>query len=72
MEKDPGQETNVFDQHPDVVRSMRAAYEKFWAEARPLMVNEDVPMSPTRPFHELFEKQTASGGIPDWTPPSLD
>jgi len=72
MEKDPGQKTNVFDQYPEVVKDMRAAYEKFWKETKPLMVNESAPMSPVRPFHELFKKQTEAGGIPDWKPPVLD
>jgi len=27
------------------------------------MVNENVPMSPTRPFHELYRKQLESAGI---------
>ena len=71
MEIDPGQTENVIDQHPEVVKEMRAAYEKFWKETRPLMVNEDAPMSPTRPFHVWFKEQTEAGGIPDWTPPEL-
>ena len=42
-EKDPGQKVNVIDDHPEVVAEMRAAYETFWKETRPLMVNESVP-----------------------------
>jgi arylsulfatase len=68
MQKDPGQTTNIIEQHPELVAQMRAAYEAFWRETRPLMVNEDVPMSPTRPFHELYRQQMAAGGIPDWNP----
>lgn len=71
MLADPGQQRNIIDEHPAVVAEMRAAYEKFWQEARPLMVNEDAPMSPTRPFHVLYEKQLAAGGIPEWQPPKL-
>ena len=71
MQNDPGQTTNVIEQHPDVVKAMRHAYEKWWSETRPLMVNEDVPMSATRPFHELYKKQTEATGIPDWKVPSL-
>jgi len=71
MEKDPSQTTDVIDQHPEIVEKMRKAYDAWWKETRPLMVNEDAPMSPTRPFHELFKKQTAGGGIPDWVPPTL-
>ena len=71
MKKDPNQTVNIADKHPDVVQSMRAAYQEFWKEARPLMVNETVPMSPTRPFHEWFNKQKATEGIPMWKVPSL-
>jgi arylsulfatase len=71
MRKDPSQTTNVIDQHPAVVKQMRAAYDEWWKGTRPLMVNEDAPMSPTRPFHELHRKQMAAGGIPDWKPPTL-
>ena len=50
---------------------MRKAYEEFWEKARPLMVNEDVPMSKTRPYHELYDKQLSEGGIPKWNQPEL-
>jgi arylsulfatase len=71
MVKDPSQTKNVVEEHPKLVAEMRAAYEEFWKETRPLMVNEDVPMSPTRPYHELYRKQIESTGIPDWKTPSL-
>jgi arylsulfatase len=66
MLADPGQTKNVIDQHPDVVKEMRAAYEAWWKQTRPMMVNESAPMSPTRPYHEWFAQQKASTGIPDW------
>jgi len=71
MQKDPGQTTNVIDEHPEVVEQMRAAYDAWWKQTRPLMVNEGVPMSPTRPFHELYRKQMETTGIPEWKPPAL-
>ncbi len=71
MQKDPSQKTNVIDQHPEVVKKMRAAYETWWSETRPLMVNETAKMSPTRPFHELYNKQMKTSGIPKWNPPSF-
>lgn len=71
LESDPYQKTNVISEHPEIAAKMNAAYEAYWKEARPLMVNETAPMSPTKPFHELYEKQLKSGGIPDWTPPAL-
>jgi len=71
MLADPGQTTNVIDQHPEAVAKMQQAYDAWWAGTVPMMVNENVPMSPTRPFHVLFEKQMAEGGIPDWAEPEL-
>ena len=71
MENDPGQTSDVASQHPEVVKTMRAAYDAFWKEARPLMVNESVPMSPTRPFHVWYEEQEQKGGIPKWQKPAL-
>jgi len=72
MQEDPEQKTDVAADHPKIVEEMIAAYHTFWAEARPLMVNETAPMSPTRPFHVLHAKQLENGGIPAWKPPTLE
>jgi arylsulfatase A-like enzyme len=71
MRKDPSQLMDIADKKPKVVHSMRLAYEKFWKETRPLMVNEGVPMSPTQPYHVLHAKQLENGGISDWNAPQL-
>jgi arylsulfatase len=71
MEADPSQTKNIIADHPEIAAEMKAAYDQYWKEARPLMVNESAPMSPTKPYHEWFNKQKASTGIPPWTPPSL-
>ena len=72
MQKDPEQKTNIIDQQPGVVEEMRAVYDAWWKKTVPMMDNESAPMSPTRPFHVLFEKQSASPkGIPAWKPPAL-
>lgn len=71
MENDPGQTTNVIDEHPEEVKKMRAAYDTWWQRTRPLMVNEGAPMSPTRPFHVLYNKQKKAAGIPLWKRPQL-
>jgi arylsulfatase len=68
IEADPGETTNVIDKHPEAVQAMRAAYDAWWAETRPLMVNEDVPNASQRPFFVLYEKQLEQEGIPDWQP----
>jgi len=71
MEADPGQKTNVLAEHPEVAAKMQAAYDQYWKEARPLMVNESAPMSSTQPYHEWFKEQKAATGIPAWQPPAL-
>lgn len=71
MQIDPGQKTNIFDQQPDVVADMRAYYETWWKQTRPMMVNETAPMSPTKPFHELYNAQLKASGIPQWKEPVL-
>ncbi len=71
MLEDPGQKVNVIEKHPEVVQTMRAAFDAWWRETVPLMVNEKAPMSPTRPFHVLYAEQQAAGGIPAWVAPEL-
>jgi arylsulfatase A-like enzyme len=71
MQEDPGQTTNVIDQHPDLVDQMRGVYDAWWKQTRPMMVNESAPMSPIRPFHEWYHQQEQTTGIPDWKPPQL-
>jgi arylsulfatase len=68
MQADPGQTRNVIADFPDDVAAMRNAWNVWWKETRPMMVNETVPLSKTRPWHELFRKQQSAGGIPSWTP----
>lgn len=65
MEADPGQRTNIAEEHPEIVKEMLEAYEKFWDETRPLMVNEDVPLAKERPYHVWYNEQMANGGIPE-------
>lgn len=71
MENDPGETTNVFDDHPEVVKELQSAYEEFWKKARPLMVNEDAPLDVEKPFEANYLKQKEEGGIPNWVAPSL-
>ena len=71
MIDDPGQQTDIAQQHPQIVQEMRQAYDAFWKSARPRMVNENAPMSKIRPYHVWYEQQLKNGGIPDWVPPTL-
>ena len=51
---------------------MLKKYDAWWDEVRPLFVNEDAPLDTGKPFVELFNKQKAACGIPDWKEPNLD
>ena len=64
---DPGETTNVIDKHPEVVAAMRKAYDQWWSEVLPAMVNEDAPVPKENPFKALYREQAASDkGIPAW------
>ncbi|MEM0927585.1 MAG: arylsulfatase, partial [Planctomycetota bacterium] len=71
IDADPGQTTDVSEEHPNVVKSMTASYDAWWNEVRPLMVNEDASLDVGKPFVELFEKQNRESGIPAWKEPKL-
>ncbi|MCA9269341.1 MAG: arylsulfatase [Planctomycetales bacterium] len=71
VQKDPFETANVIDDHPDEVARMRAAYDQWWAETVPLLVNEKTPNSRVRPFFKLYQEQIDAGGVPAWTPPEL-
>ncbi|MCP5535515.1 MAG: arylsulfatase [Akkermansiaceae bacterium] len=71
MENDPGQTVDVTAQYPELVSEMKKAYGKFWDDARPLMVNDGVPLAKEKPFHVDFNAQKASTGIPEWQAPTL-
>jgi arylsulfatase A-like enzyme len=57
LKADLGEKTNVIDQHPEVVSQLRAAYEQWWKEVQPLMVNEDTKGFDNDTFRELYTKQ---------------
>jgi arylsulfatase len=64
LKADPGESKNVIAEHPEVVASLRASYDKWWADVQPLLVNEAVTDIPKiNPMKELYWKQF--GGSPD-------
>jgi hypothetical protein len=40
LSKDPGQNENIAAGNKQIMDEMKAAYDKWWDEARPLMINE--------------------------------
>jgi arylsulfatase len=63
LKSDPGETKNVLAEHPEVVAKLRAAYDQWWEEVQPLLVNENVAAPKMNPFKELYWKQF--GGGPD-------
>ena len=39
LDNDPGETKNLIELKPEIVATMRAAYEKWWGEVVPMMVN---------------------------------
>jgi arylsulfatase A-like enzyme len=68
---DPYEKTDVAADHPDAISRLRKAYDAWWTETIPLMVNEDVPYAPAQPQAVRYEKQLKERGIPRWSPPKL-
>jgi len=71
IQNDPYETTDVSKDHPEVIAKLRDAYDRWWADTVPLMVNEDAPYTPAQPQAVRYEKQKAERGIPDWEVPTL-
>ncbi|MFM8471646.1 MAG: arylsulfatase [Limisphaerales bacterium] len=61
VKADPGQQTDVAAQHPEVVKQLAAAYDQWWSDCQPLLVNEKVLGPKLNPFAELYWKQFGGG-----------
>lgn len=68
---DPYEATDVAADHPQVIAKLRTAYDQWWSDTVPLMVNEDAPYAESQPQQVRYEKQLAEKGIPKWNPPAL-
>jgi arylsulfatase len=58
---DYGQKNNVIAQHPEVVKELSAAFDRWWAECLPLMVNEKVVGPKLNPFAVWYWEQFGGG-----------
>jgi len=63
LKNDPAERQNVIGDHPEVVSTMRAAYDRWWAEVLPALENENAVGPKVNPFKEAYWKQF--GGGPD-------
>jgi arylsulfatase len=63
LQADPGETTDVSAAHPEVVSKLSAAYDDWWKEVQPFLVNESAVGPKINPLKEAFWKQF--GGGPD-------
>lgn len=69
LEADPGETTNVIAEHREVVAKLRAAYDQWWNDVRPLLVNENVTDFNNSTFRNLYAKQFGENSIPETNKP---
>jgi len=71
MSVDPYEKVDVATDHPEVIAALRRAYDTWWTETLPLMVNEKAPFAPQQPQAVRYEEQLKKRGIPPWSAPEL-
>ena len=57
IKADPGEKNNIAAENPEAMRPIEAAYDKWWEEIQPGLVNEDAVPPAVNPYKELYEKQ---------------
>jgi arylsulfatase len=64
LRQDPGEKNDIAARHPDVVKQLSAAYDRWWDDVQPFLVNEDAHQTAPKvnPFKELYWQQF--GGKP--------
>jgi arylsulfatase len=51
-----GQDSGAKCAHPRIVADLRAAYDQWWSEIQPMLVNEDVPIPDENPYKTLYDR----------------
>jgi arylsulfatase A-like enzyme len=62
---DQSESKNIIAEHPEVVAALRSAYNQWWKEVQPLLVNEDATGPAINPFQELYYKQFGGSPTPE-------
>jgi arylsulfatase len=61
VKADPGEKADLAARHPEVVKDLDAAYDRWWEAVQPSLVNEDAVGPKVNPFKELYEQQLGAG-----------
>jgi arylsulfatase A-like enzyme len=61
IKADPGQSHNIAARHPDIVKPLAAAYDRWWFDIQPYLVNENAYKTApaVNPFKQQYWKQFA-------------
>ena len=62
---DYAQQHDVAADHPEVVASLAEAYDRWWTETRPLLVNEQARGPEINPFQALYYAQFGGSPTPE-------
>jgi arylsulfatase len=62
---DYAQKNNVIAQHPKVAKELSAAFDQWWSECLPLMVNEKAMGPAINPFQEIYYRQFGGSPTPE-------
>jgi hypothetical protein len=65
LSMDYSQKNDVAAQHPDIVKELGAAFDKWWSDCLPLMVNEKAVAPKINPFQERFYAQFGGSPTPE-------
>jgi arylsulfatase A-like enzyme len=57
IKADPGEQKNIAGDNAEAMRPIEAAYDKWWQEIQPGLVNEDAIPPAVNPYKELYQKQ---------------
>ncbi len=57
LKADPGEKNDVASTHPEMVKELEAAYDKWWEEVLPRLENENVVGPKENPFKVLYAQQ---------------
>ncbi|MEI9898761.1 MAG: arylsulfatase [Chthoniobacter sp.] len=61
LQTDPGQTKNVLGEHPEETEKLRSAYDRWWNEIQPDLVNENAVTPKVNAFKERYGKQFGGG-----------
>jgi len=69
IKTDPGQSHNIAARHPDIVKQLKVAYDRWWEHIQPYLVNEDAfkTAPAVNPFKQQYGEQFSplrSMGVP--------